>query len=304
MPSHQFCIYELRIRQLNKKDAFRDVASFTPSRADLLADLENFLENQMGTKGVSLDKGEHYIRLSRSSTKNRIIWPTVESGRFGSTGKVVDKDTGDDTYSIKDSDAPTYPMRQAFIVPTAGDRALWATEVVGHNSAITSLWNSFYDWFREKYDSERLTLERSPLQDTDAWKAFIDESELQEIKFVAHVSDSDGSVGVRAQEFISKSGRGTRLPKWWLGGALKKELPASTVFSISGIPEADEVHLEIERDGRSRRIVVGRDFPRFMYQLEDAGGVRPSDTVFREAVLSEAGASLDLMGVTRDTWQR
>jgi hypothetical protein len=48
---------------------------------------------------------------------------------------------------------------------------------------------------------------------------------------------------------------------------------------------------------------VGREFPRFMYPIETDNDERPDDATFKEEVLSEVGASLDLMGVSRGDWQ-
>ncbi|WP_405807522.1 hypothetical protein OG729_20340 [Streptomyces sp. NBC_00210] len=303
LPSFQFCIYEFGVRQHNRKNSSRPVVEFNSRRHDLLDSLRRFMRDGLGVKGITLSHGEHYIRLMGMDEEHRTLWPTVESGRFGNTGKVVNTATGDDAYSIGNEDAPTYPLRQFFVVPRSGHSALWVTEVIGHSSAITSLWTTFSDWFRAEYDNDRLVVRRSPLQNTDAWKAFISESELHEVKFLAHVADSDGAVGIKTKEFTAKSGWGRQLPKDWISRAYARELPPSAVFHIEGLPEPDEVHLEIEREGKSRTIVVGREFPRFMYQVETPDGERPDDATFRREVLSEVGASLELMGVSQGDWQ-
>ncbi|MFJ9373805.1 hypothetical protein [Streptomyces sp. NPDC101455] len=303
MPSFQFCLYEVSVRQFMKKDKRRLVAEFNSRKHDLFGALQDFMNDGLGPRGVSLKKSEHYIRLKNIEDTSRILWPTVETGRFGNTGIVVATDTGDNAFDIKSTDAPTYPLRQCFIVPRSGESAIWATEVIGQSTAITSLWTPFSDWFKEKYDVDRIVVDRESLQSTNAWNAFIDESELQEISFLVHVKDSDSSVGVRTQEYKAKSGRGTRLPKGWIQRAYARELPPSAVFTATGIPDPDEVHLNIERDGKNRTVVVGRDFPRFMYQIDTPDGLRPSDAIFQQEVLSEVGASLDLMGVSRGDWQ-
>ncbi|MFF1411150.1 hypothetical protein ACFVX6_15375 [Streptomyces sp. NPDC058289] len=303
MPSFQFCLYEVSVRQFQKKDTRRLVAEFNPRRHDLFDILQGFMNDKLGSKGVSLQKSEHYIRLQKLEGKSRILWATVEAGRFGNPGIVVATDTGDNEFDIKSTDAPTYPLRQCFVVPRSGESVIWATEVIGQSTAITSFWTPFSDWFKEEYDSDRLVVDRDPLQSTNAWTAFIEESALQEINFLVRVQDSDGAVGVRTQEYKVKSGRGTRLRKDWLDRALKRDLPPSAVFTATGIPDPDEVHLSIEREGKSRTIVVGREFPRFMYQIESPDGVRPDDATFQREVLSEVGASLDLMGVSRGDWQ-
>lgn len=303
MPSFQFCLYEVSVRQFMKKETRRPVAEFNSRKHDLFETLQDCMNEGIGPRGVALKKSEHYIRLKKLEDTSRILWPTVETGRYGNPGIVVATDTGDNAFNIKSTDAPTYPLRQCFVVPRSGESAIWATEVIGQSTAITSLWNPFSDWFKEKYDVDRLVVDRESLQSTDAWNAFIEESELQEISFLVHVKDSDGAVGVRTQEFKAKSGRGTRLPKGWIQRAYARELPPSAVFTATGIPDPDEVHLNIERDGKSRTVVVGRDFPRFMYQIDTPDGLRPSDAVFQQEVLSEVGASLDLMGVSRGDWQ-
>ncbi|MET9056738.1 hypothetical protein ABZX99_02825 [Streptomyces antibioticus] len=303
MPSFQFCLYEVSVRQFMKKDTRRLVAEFNSRRHDLLDRLHHFMNDELGSKGVALQKSEHYIRLKQLKDNSRVLWSTVETGKFGNTGIVVATDTGDNAFNIRATDAPTYPLRQCFVVPRSGESAIWATEVIGQSTAITSLWTPFSDWFKEEYDSDRLVVDREPLQSTDAWNAFIDESELQEISFLTRLRDSDGAVGVRTQEFKAKSGRGTRLSRDWLRRALSRDLPPSAVFTATGIPEPDEVHLSIERDGKSRTIIVGRHFPRFMYQIETPDGLRPDDATFEREVLSEVGASLDLMGVSRGDWQ-
>ncbi|MFD9099467.1 hypothetical protein ACFVZN_00130 [Streptomyces virginiae] len=303
MPSFQFCLYEVSVRQFMKKDARRIVADFNSRRHDLFEALQSFMSDELGSKGVSLLKSEHYIRLKKMEDDSRVLWSTVETGKFGNPGIVVATDTGDNAFDIRSTDAPTYPLRQCFVVPRSGESAIWATEVIGQSTAITSLWTPFSDWFKGEYDSDRLVVDREPLQSTNAWNAFIEESALQEINFLVRVRDSDGAVGVRTQEYRAKSGRGTRLRKEWLERALARDLPPSAVFTATGIPEPDEVHLSIERDGKSRTIVVGREFPRFMYQLECPDGRRPDDATFQREVLSEVGASLDLMGVSRGDWQ-
>jgi hypothetical protein len=296
-------MYEVSVRQYMKKDTRRLVSEFNSRRHDLFTRLQDFMSGQLGPKGVSLQKSEHYIRLKKMEDRSRVLWSTVETGKFGNTGIVVATATGDDAFSITPTDAPTYPLRQCFVVPRSGESAIWATEIVGQSTAITSLWTPFSDWFKDEYESDRLVVSREPLQSTTAWNDFIEQSELQEINFLVRVKDSDGAVGVRTQEYTAKSGRGTRLKKDWIQRALTRELPPSAVFSIDGIPDPDEVHLNIERDGKSRTIVVGREFPRFMYQIDTPDGRRPDDATFRREVLSEVGASLDLMGVSRGDWQ-
>ncbi|WP_458087099.1 hypothetical protein [Streptomyces malaysiensis] len=303
MPSFQFCLYEFGVRQMQKKDSRRDIAQFNSRQHDLFDEVQRFMQHRIGTKGITLDKGEHYIRLTGLDNEHRVLWPTVESGRFGATGKVVATETGDDAYTIRNEDAPTYPLRQCFVIPRSGQTAIWATEVIGNSTAITPLWNSFTDWFRSEYDSDRITVDRLPLQNTDAWNSFIDEAQLQEIKFLVRVQDSDAAVGMKTKEFTAKSGRGMRLPKDWISRAYAKELPPSAVFSVSGLPDPDEVHLAIEHEGKSRTVVVGREFPRFLYQIDTTGNQRPDDATFRREVMSEVGASLDLMGVSRGDWQ-
>ncbi len=303
MPNYQFCLYEIKIRPLRKKDSFRLVSEFNPSKHDLIEVIQKFMENEMGTTGIKIDRSEHYIRLMGIETTGRIIWPTVESGHFGSTGQVVDTSTGSNAYPISSDDAPAYPLRQGIIVPRSGFSAIWATETVGNTSSMTSLWNSLSEWFRKEYESEGLILEKMPLQNTDAWNEFIEQSQLREIKYVVQVQDTDNAVGVRTMEFTAKSGRGMRLAKTWIDRALEKKLPPGTVFSVEGLPEPSEVHLEIMREGKSRTIIVGREFPRFMYPIESPSGSSPSDETFRREVLSEVGASLDLMGVGRGDWQ-
>ncbi len=218
-------------------------------------------------------------------------------------GKVIDTETGDDAYEIQDDDAAAYPLRQALFVPTVGDFALWATEVIGHTSAIGSLTPMFRDWFRERYDSERLTVDVNYFQDTNAWTKFIEESSLQEITYITRERDGeDLSVGTRVQEHRIKAARRFRLPREWITRAIEKRLPPDSVFSVSGLPEADEVRLQIERGGgRSRTIVVDRDWPRFNYALEGGprNGPPGGDGVFRREVLSEVGASLDYLGADR-----
>ncbi|MEV6184516.1 hypothetical protein, partial [Streptomyces sp. NPDC052015] len=227
MPSFQFCLYEVSVRQFMKKDTRRLVAEFNSRRHDLLDRLHHFMNDELGSKGVALQKSEHYIRLKQLKDNSRVLWSTVETGKFGNTGIVVATDTGDNAFNIRATDAPTYPLRQCFVVPRSGESAIWATEVIGQSTAITSLWTPFSDWFKEEYDSDRLVVDREPLQSTDAWNAFIDESELQEISFLTRLRDSDGAVGVRTQEFKAKSGRGTRLSKDWLRRALSRDLPPS-----------------------------------------------------------------------------
>lgn len=303
MPSFQFCLYTIGVHQHRRKNSNRPVSEFNSRRHDLLDTLRHFLQDGLGSKGVSLPADGHYVRLMGMEEEHRALWPTVESGRFGNTGKVVKTSTGDDAYTIANEDAPTYPLRQFFVVPRAGNLAIWATEVIGSSSAITPLWTVFSDWFKSEYDNDRLVVKRAPLQNTDAWKSFIEESELQEIKFLAHVADSDAAIGIKTKEFTAKSGWGRRLPKDWISRAYARDLPPSAVFHIDGLPEADEVHLEIERDGKTRTVVVGREFPRFMYPIETESGERPDDSTFKKEVLSEVGASLDLMGVSRGDWQ-
>ncbi len=303
MPSFHFCLYEVSVRQFRRKESRRHIAEFNSRRHDLFQVLQHFTLDELGTKGISLPKGEHYIRLQDIDIEHRTLWLTVETGRFGSSGKVVATATGDDAYNIVPTDAPTYPLRQCFVIPRAGECAIWATEVIGHSTAITSLWTPFSDWFKEEYDSDRLVVDRMSLQSTDAWNAFMDEAELREIAFLVRVQDSDPAVGVRTHEFSAKSGRGRRLPKEWIQRAYARELPPSEVFTITSLPDPDEVHLNIVSEGKERTIVVGQQFPRFMYQIDTPDNQRPDDQTFRREVLSEVGASLDMMGVNRGDWQ-
>ncbi|NEA42333.1 hypothetical protein [Streptomyces sp. SID11385] len=304
MPSFSFCLYTIGVNQLHRQKSNRPVAEFNSRRHDLFDVVRIFFEHHLGAKGISNEKDGSYIRLTGDiEQQHRSFWPTLESGHFGTAGKVVDTTTGDDTYALNHRDAPTYPLRQFFTVPRSGDCAIWATEVAGNASAITPLWNSLNDWFRSEYDADRLTLNRAPLQNTDAWNDYIDASELQQIKFLTYVRDSDAAVGMRTKEFTAKSGRGKRLPKEWITRAYARDLPPSTVFHIQGLPDADEIHLQIEHDGKTRNIIVEREFPRFLYPVGEDPQRRPDNTSFQEAVLSVVSASLDDMGVSRGDWQ-
>src|SRR3954447_16384474 len=98
MPSFQFCLYEVSVRQFQKKDTRRPVAEFNSRRHDLFNSLQDFMNDKLGAKGVSLQKTEHYIRLQKIEDKSRVLWSTVESGKFGNTGIVVATDTGDNEF--------------------------------------------------------------------------------------------------------------------------------------------------------------------------------------------------------------
>ncbi|MFD4922043.1 hypothetical protein ACFWNE_12095 [Streptomyces goshikiensis] len=295
-------MYEIKIRQIRGKE-FLPVSQFGLPRKDLLETYSQFLDENLKGSGKKIDKGERYLRLKDSEVDFRTLWFTVEAGRYGVPGKIVETDTGVDAYDIDVDDAASYPLRQALIVPNSGEYALWATELVGHTSALSGLSSSFRDWFRQKYDSERLMLEINHFQDTNSWNEFIGRASLNEITYVVHQQDSDRSVGNRVQEHKVRAARRSRLPSPWIKLALAQNLPADTVFSTREMPEADQIRMQIESDGRQRTIVVGHDLPRFMYEI-DGGSGAPSDEVFRSGVLSEVGASMEYMHVDRRTWQR
>jgi hypothetical protein len=300
MAQRAFSLYEVKIRKF-RSDEYQPISSFGPNRRDLLTIYAEFLDAELKGKGKRIDRTEKYLRLQGSEVDFRTIWFTVESGNYGVTGKVVAIDTGSDSSEIRKSDAASYPVRQALIVPSVGDSALWATEFVGHTSAFGPLCSSFKEWFREKFDNERYVIEINHFQDTNAWNEFIARSSLKEITYVVHRQDSDGAVGSRIQEHRVKATRRRFLPSVWIKQAMEKTLPSDTVFSVR-VPDADEVRMQIESDGRSRTIVVDQALPRFMYELDDeAGGTLET---FRSAVRSEVGASLDYMQVSRRTWQQ
>ncbi|MFE9285977.1 hypothetical protein [Streptomyces olivaceus] len=303
MPRYQFSLYEIRIKRARDKE-YLPVSKFGVRRTDLLATYSKFLDEELKGAGKKIDKGERYLRLRDSEVDFRTLWFTVESGRYGVPGKIVETETGADAYEIDVDDAASYPLRQALIIPNVGEYALWATELVGHASALGGLSIAFKDWFRKEYDSERLIIEINHFQDTNAWNEFIEKASLHEITYVVHEQDSDRSVGSRVQEHKVKAVRRTRLPNPWIKRALEGKLPADTVFSAKQLPEADEVRMQIEADGRQRTIVVGHDLPRFMYQIEDGRDAAPSDETFRSGVVSEVSASLEYMHVDRRTWQQ
>ncbi|MFD5365218.1 hypothetical protein ACFWJ2_38270 [Streptomyces tendae] len=304
MARHQFTVYELRVRPIRETKSYRRVAKFNALGADFREVYAKFLKDAVGAKGLRIDRGERYIRLQQLDEDHRIVWFTVESGRYGVPGKVVATETGNDSHEITDDEAASYPLRQALIVPTSGEYALWATEVVGHTSAISALHTAFKDWFRKQYEAEKLIVEINQFQDANSWNRFIEEASLEELVYVVHEQDSDRAKSTRTQEHRVKAGIRTRLPKAWIKRAMERELPADSVFSVQGLPEADEVRMQIERNGRSRTIVVGRDFPRFFYEIDGAPGFRPPDETFRSEVLSEVGASLEYMKVDARTWRR
>ncbi|WP_093499688.1 hypothetical protein [Streptomyces sp. Ag109_O5-10] len=302
MARHAFSLYEVKIRKF-RSDEYLPVGAFGPNDSDLLALYSEFLDSELKGKGKRIDKTEKYLRLENSEVDFRTLWFTVESGNYGVTGKVVATDTGSDSYDIQKSDAASYPVRQALIIPTVGDCALWASEFVGHTSAFGALCASFKEWFREKFPNERYVIEINHFQDTNAWNEFINHSSLKEITYVVHQQDSDGAVGSRIQEHRVKAARRRFLPAGWIKQAMEKRLPSDTVFSVR-VPDADQVRMQIESDGRSRTIVVDHDLPRFMYELDNGPGGTPTPETFRSAVVSEAGASLDYMHVSRRTWQQ
>ncbi|MEV7168558.1 hypothetical protein AB0O18_02590 [Streptomyces sp. NPDC093224] len=303
MPRYQFSLYEVKIRHLRDSE-FLPVARFGSPRKDLLDTYNRFLDEELKGAGKKIDRNERYLRLKDSEVDFRTLWFTAESGRYGVPGKIVETGTGVDAYEIDIDDAASYPLRQALIVPTVGEYALWATEIVGHTSAFGGLASSFKDWFRQKHDTERLTVEINHFQDTNAWNEFIDRASLNEITYVVHQQDSDASVGSRVQEHKVRAVRRSRLPNSWIKRALERKLPADTVFSAQQLPEADQVRMQIESDGRQRTIVVGNQLPRFMYEVESDSAGAPSDERFRSGVLSEVGASMEYMHVDRRTWQR
>ncbi|MGW5970023.1 hypothetical protein [Streptomyces sp. NPDC055186] len=302
MARHAFSLYEVKIKKFRSNE-YLPVSAFGPNRRDLLPLYSEFLDSELKGKGKRIDRNEKYLRLKDSEVDFRVIWFTVETGNYGVTGKVVATDTGSDSYEIQKTDAASYPVRQALIIPTVGDCALWATEFVGHTSAFGGLCASFKEWFREKLDTERYVIEINHFQDTNAWNEFISRSSLKEITYVVHHQDSDGAVGSRIQEHRVKATRRRFLPSAWIKQAMERKLASDTVFSVR-VPDADEVRMQIESEGRYRTIVVDHDLPRFMYELEGEGGGAPSPETFRSAVLSEAGASLDYMHVSRRTWQQ
>ncbi|MET9998836.1 hypothetical protein ABZ069_18070 [Streptomyces microflavus] len=302
MPRYQFSLSEIKVRRIRDKKTCLPVAQFGAQRKDLLEIYSQFLDEELKGAGKRIDRGERYLRLKDSEVDSRKLWFDVEAGRYGVPGKIVETSTGADAYEIDKDDAASYPLRQALIVPRVGEYALWATELVGHTSALGGLTIAFKDWFRKKFEAEKLIVDINHFQDTNAWNEFIDRARLNEITYVVHEQDSDGAVGSRVQEYKSKALRRHWLPSPWIRSALERKLSPDTVFSASRIPDADEVRMQIESDGRYRTIVVGNDLPRFMYEISDGSGAAPGNETFRSEVLSEVGASLEYMHVDRRAW--
>lgn len=280
MPQHTIGLLEVQIFHTQTSTEVHP-SNFGPEQLDLRDLWTEYLGEVRSNGGVQLK--ERYFTVERLEHPESGILCEFDYGRFGSSRRVRDIRTGNQTGKVRPDEVAGESLRLLHHVPATGMTSLIAYEQVGISSVVGILSSDFKKWFH--WRSRGFHIEINYMEDSDAWNDFLDGASLRELAFVAKKPAEGNRAGRPTKEVyeVRPDGRGMVLPRTWLD-QLRGEgrLPANQVLSVQ-VDESDiaETRIVVEKNKRRRTIRIGNDWPKFTWEIDPGSSSRPSDTVFQ-----------------------
>ncbi len=308
MPKHSIAPYRWAIHPRASREE-RQAADFDGNGSDLL-NLFNEWAESLGLTALNEDRRERYSRVQSLQLCGRACRVKMQSGRYGSPGRLVHVESGSTTYEHSDREAPMLDLRHALVVPPVGPVAMFFAERVGNVGATRVIFRNFRDYFRQRH--EGLILTEVALVDAEAFRRYLADAALTQITLVryglsADIADDPTAEPYGRYEHRLVSTRHRHLPHRLLDRLMSRDLKPGVLLGLADDIEIDETNLTLERDGTQRTFTIERleaSVPSLTYTVSAAGDPAPDDDTFYAEVRKIAEEHLPALGPdVRLDWQ-
>ena len=247
---------------------------------DALSFFEDFCREENGL--IQLRESERFLRIKDITRDDDWCFASIQSGRAGVVGSVVNTMTAEEAYGYGASEAGMVSSRFMFLRRRGYGYAIACVERVPNDAGSTAMLSAFANYFRNR--KVRATFKCEQVKQEQALKAF---KGIEDIEVRRYTKKSDRSDGLNVESkyisHIAKHKRGRLFPLHIARDIVDDK---RSLTSMLGIPETFEGREDIRirlkgMDGSSRTFVLGDDIHvPFVEVLNDSGERPLSDNDF------------------------
>lgn len=201
----------------------------------------------------------------------RIDLLDLRVGAYGERGELLNVETGEVVHEIEDNEAPVGENRALLYVPRAGERAYFLAEESSRGSAGGHVLAMFRHHFSEHTDA--VTMETSRVSEAEVWAELAGLTEVEVRVTGRSVDIADGpDIQVGRISYLARPERGVKFFPRSLLHSLRDETVLRRILSVPDLDPDHEVYVRMERDGRSKKFMLGENAgPAIREVITDAG---------------------------------
>lgn len=255
-----------------------------------------FEENKL----MQLDNSERFLWIKDVKKEPSYCLASVQSGRAGVAGSVVNTATAEEKYGYGVNEADMVASRFALYRYEGHGYAIACIERVPNDAGSTVMLSAFKKYFRDK--KIRAVFRREQVKQEQALKAF---KGIEDIEVRRYTKAADRSDGLSIEsEYISHIARHKRRKFFPLHIAKDIAEDRKSLTAILGIPEEhdgrEDVMIRLKGwDGSSRQFVLGDDLRIPLVEMLNDSGEKPlTDAEFLDrcsGIVSGLAENLDRM---------
>lgn len=209
-------------------------------------------------------KNESHALVLDEQHQGRSLALTIEVGRYGEKGRVVDTTTMTEKLTFESTDAIQVITHGVLLLPAKAKSALLFVERANNQSGVLKLLEQFTKHFRLCYPDH--ILEADAVVESEAW---LHHAQLLRVSAHRHYKQQDrfdnyedahneSIAGELAYTLVPKAGR-KWLPRWIFDGLMGGTVKASQLLSFPEDTEESETEVTLEGNGRKKTFIIGKE---------------------------------------------
>lgn len=225
---------------------------------------------------IQLGDSERFLKIRTLNCDSALYFASVQSGRAGVVGAVVNTETAEEEYGYGNNEAGMVFSRFCLSRREGYGYALACIERVPNDAGSTAVLRAFEKYFRSK--KIQATIKREHIQREQALKAFKGIEDIEVRRYTRSKDRSDGlTMESKYISHIAKHKRGRLFP---INIMHKITEDKGSLTAVLGIPEEyegrEDVRIRLKGwDGSSRLFVLGDDLNVPLVELLNDSGEKP-----------------------------
>lgn len=244
-------------------------------------DFYAFLAAHLGHPHAAVDD-DKFIKFGSCVPGERQIEGLIETGDYGYESDLVDVGTGSQTHHRQINEAELLPFYYLFEVPEGQDEGILLLQRFQQFGVRHALVPELQAAFRSAFKAYRLIV--NPIVTGDAWRAYIDNSDLKAVHFIRYQTPTDIADAydqahredAGQAEFVLHSRRGRSLPlRGRIADAIAGRRQVTNIIEIPNF-DYDRVKVVVQQGATERVLLLDKPQARVTFDITDRVTTAPN----------------------------
>jgi hypothetical protein len=284
MATHAFVAYKLTVAPSGHPKDLVNLSNIDGHGSELRYLAHGFLQDIQ--REAFTDKvRKQYLTINGVAPSGSALRFDGQYGPYGQQGNnIIDIASGKSIHELSDTDAFTTRVRNMIVVPPDSTIGFFLAERHSGRGLASIFLRELGRAFKARFEEDKYVLHWEGLTNGEAWKAFLHNADLAQVRVIRHrvsqdIADEPSTQTLYNLSFTAKPTRGQKFfPRRVRDAILDKTLSPTAILGLDPNMEFDEARLELHGPEWQKEFALDQErLPVLIYPLGADGGPAPLD---------------------------